>query len=224
MRIWDINPGYLNDKSLLGEHRELHGIFSILTTGKTGYSKHPETLRWRNCLSGLEMRHKLLVSEMKLRGFNHRSPVGTDAGLTVWPAIFIDSPEKQFKILFGKYIDKDQGRIPLPKNNQELWAHHKYSVMARSYSIYQQIGKRVAAGSVPFGVLVLELVNLLKLPPPEKGLRNSLLHMWGYISNFSKLLPQHLTNHELIREIQFQAKQHKTQYLLFSTALGELAL
>ncbi|GEM_PF-3007051 len=22
MRIWDINPGYLNDKSLLGEHRE----------------------------------------------------------------------------------------------------------------------------------------------------------------------------------------------------------
>jgi len=32
MRLWDINPGYLNRQSLLGEHRELHGIVSILVT------------------------------------------------------------------------------------------------------------------------------------------------------------------------------------------------
>ena len=30
MRIWDVNPGYLNRQSLLGEHRELHGIYIIL--------------------------------------------------------------------------------------------------------------------------------------------------------------------------------------------------
>jgi len=34
MRIWDIHPGYLNRQSLLGEHRELHGIFSIITNKK----------------------------------------------------------------------------------------------------------------------------------------------------------------------------------------------
>jgi len=38
MRIWDINPGQLNDKSLLGEHRELHGIVSILVNNKSGYA------------------------------------------------------------------------------------------------------------------------------------------------------------------------------------------
>ena len=46
MRIWDINPGYLNRQSLLGEHRELHGIVSIILNIKKGYSKHPETIRW----------------------------------------------------------------------------------------------------------------------------------------------------------------------------------
>ena len=46
MRIWDIHPGYLNNQSLLGEHRELHGIVSILVNKKKGYSQHPETKRW----------------------------------------------------------------------------------------------------------------------------------------------------------------------------------
>ena len=46
MRIWDVSPGYLNRQSLLGEHRELHGLVSILVHGKRGYSRHPETVRW----------------------------------------------------------------------------------------------------------------------------------------------------------------------------------
>jgi hypothetical protein len=33
MRVWDVNPGYLNRPSLLGEHREIHAIVSILTHG-----------------------------------------------------------------------------------------------------------------------------------------------------------------------------------------------
>jgi len=46
MRVWDINPGYLNRQSLLGEHRELHGIISIIVNKKKGYANHPETVRW----------------------------------------------------------------------------------------------------------------------------------------------------------------------------------
>lgn len=49
MRIWDIAPKFLCQKHLLGEHRELHAIWNILTIyrGQGGYSKHPETKRWR---------------------------------------------------------------------------------------------------------------------------------------------------------------------------------
>jgi hypothetical protein len=48
MRIWDIDPGYLNRQSLLGEQREPHGIVSLIVNGKKGYSRNPETRRWLN--------------------------------------------------------------------------------------------------------------------------------------------------------------------------------
>lgn len=73
MRIWDINPQKLCSKHLLGEHRELHAIWSILTQNKKGYSHHPETLRWRGKLAALYKRHQELVKEMQRRGYGHRS-------------------------------------------------------------------------------------------------------------------------------------------------------
>src|SRR4030095_673551 len=75
MRVWDLPAGYLNRQSLLGEHREVDGIYSILTNGKAGYSQHPETLRWANALSGLALRHRQLAAEMDLRGYVERTPL-----------------------------------------------------------------------------------------------------------------------------------------------------
>ena len=75
MRIWDLDPACLCDRHLLGEHRELHAIWSILTTGKRGYRAHPETLRWRGRLAALYARHDAEVAEMRRRGFNHASPL-----------------------------------------------------------------------------------------------------------------------------------------------------
>ncbi len=60
MRIWDIDPGYLNRQSLLGEHRELHALVSIVVNGKQGYSQHPETIRWLKYGWALKYRHKQL--------------------------------------------------------------------------------------------------------------------------------------------------------------------
>jgi hypothetical protein len=58
---------------LLGEHRELHAIWSILVKNKKGYSLHPETLRWKGKLKALYIRHDLLVKEMAKRGYRHNS-------------------------------------------------------------------------------------------------------------------------------------------------------
>ncbi len=73
MRIWDIEPKFLCREHLLGEHRELHAIWNILTKNKKGYSKHPETLRWIGKLKALFLRHEKLVEEMKRRGYKHNS-------------------------------------------------------------------------------------------------------------------------------------------------------
>ena len=103
MRIWDIEPGKLCRNHLLGEHRELHAIWSVITKNKKGYSLHPETLRWNGKLKALYLRHEKLVHEMELRGYNHNSPL--EKKLAIGKSIqniFVDSPNKQIKILKKK--------------------------------------------------------------------------------------------------------------------------
>lgn len=103
MRIWDIHPKYLCRKHLLGEHRELHAIWNILTKNKKGYSKHPETLRWVGKLKALYLRHQMLVEEFLKRGYKHNSPL--DKSLAKGKSkqdIFIDSILKQKQILKQK--------------------------------------------------------------------------------------------------------------------------
>ncbi len=73
MRIWDIPTNQLCRKHLLGEHRELHAIWTILTQDKKGYRNHPETKRWENKLAALYTRHQEEVEEMEKRKYTHRS-------------------------------------------------------------------------------------------------------------------------------------------------------
>ena len=224
MRIWDLDPGFLNDKSLLGEHRELHGIASILINNKKGYSRHPETLRWRGCLGALAVRHQLLVAEMELRGFNHRSPLRITGQPLVWPEIWINSPGEQYQILSQKYRHRPPGRITLPVNEQGLWARHKYSVMARDYNAYRHYGSQVARKQIVYPELAKELVVWLRTPPTSSAFRNSLLHMWGYVSGLSAKSPETLSLAQQLSEIQSVAMRATgPQYLKLSTALGELA-
>jgi hypothetical protein len=76
VRVWDLPAGYLNRQSLLGEHRELHAIYSILTQKKSGYANHPETLRWVRTLSGLAARHRQLAANVA-RTPQHLQPISS---------------------------------------------------------------------------------------------------------------------------------------------------
>ena len=103
MRIWDIPIEKLCNKHLLGEHRELHAIWSILVNNKKGYSKHPETLRWKGKLNALYIRHEQQVKEMKTRGFNHKSLLDKTNGIGIDKQYeYVDSIEKQIRILKNK--------------------------------------------------------------------------------------------------------------------------
>jgi len=103
MRIWDVEPIRLCRNHLLGEHRELHAIWEILTKNKTGYSKHPETLRWRGKLKALYQRHENLVKEMSRRGYLHHSPLELNKATGMSnQIIFIDTYQRQLEILQSK--------------------------------------------------------------------------------------------------------------------------
>ncbi len=231
MRVWDIHPGYLNRQSLLGEHRELHGIVSIFVNRKKGYSKHPETLRWVGFGWALKQRHQLLAAEMALRGYTDRSPVLTRSGKNMWPEIYIDEPLRQFQILAAKYQDKEQGRIPLPKNPQQLWSHHKYSIMARDVNLYKMFGKEVSGMNknpkYDFAQLAKMLTQLLRTPPPIGGLRNAYQHMWGHVSDCPPAPIGNVGTWSLSRfskEIQQRVLSCNEPYLRVSTALSELSV
>lgn len=103
MRIWDISPNKLCKNHLLGEHRELHAIWTIITENRKGYSMHPETIRWKGKLKAIYHRHEELVKEMTNRGYAHKSPLNKKLATGKSKQdIFIDSPSKQIKILQQK--------------------------------------------------------------------------------------------------------------------------
>jgi len=105
MRVWDIHPKHLCRKHLLAEHRELHGLWNILTKhkGRGGYAHHPETLRWVGKQKALYLRHEVLVKEFARRGYQHLSPL--DKRLAVGSGdqrVFINTIKEQEKILTNK--------------------------------------------------------------------------------------------------------------------------
>ena len=103
MRIWDIPTDKLCRQHLLGEHRELHAIWTVLTEGKVGYAKHPETVRWADSLAALYIRHEMEVSEMTRRGYSHHSPL--DHALATGQKkqkTYVDSIDKQIENIHNK--------------------------------------------------------------------------------------------------------------------------
>jgi hypothetical protein len=100
MRIWDLPPEILCRHHLLGEHRELHAIWAILTEGKKGYANHPETLRWKGKLRALYERHEAQIKEMARRGYRHQSPLdAAKANGEAEQKEYTDSPKKQRALL-----------------------------------------------------------------------------------------------------------------------------
>ena len=104
MRIWDFSPSKLCRNHLLGEHRELHAMWIIITENKQGYAHHPETIRWREKLNAMYIRHEELVKEMDRRGYNHKSPLDKRkaTGKSIQD-VFVDMPSKQIEIIKKKH-------------------------------------------------------------------------------------------------------------------------
>jgi hypothetical protein len=103
VRIWDVDPACLCRGHLLGEHRELHGLWNVLTQDLRGYRAHPETRRWEGRLAALFNRHAALVAEMRRRAYKHHSDL--DARLATgldYQDVFVDPVAKQFDILTAK--------------------------------------------------------------------------------------------------------------------------
>lgn len=72
MRMWEINPGLLCRKHLLGEHLEMHMFAGTISKGISieGYIKGGLVNPFM-----ITLRHDLLAEEMKKRNYNHLSDI-----------------------------------------------------------------------------------------------------------------------------------------------------
>lgn len=125
MRIWDVPVDELCRKHLLGEHRELHAIWSVISLDKRGYRHHPETLRWESCLAALYERHEEQVVEMSARGYRHMSDL--DESLATGSATqssFLDSLSTQRAILRGKH-EVEQVEAQRREVARHVWPDNK---------------------------------------------------------------------------------------------------
>lgn len=238
MRVWDIHPGYLSRQNLLGQHAEIHALYSIITGAKKGYSNHPETLRWQGCPGGLNRIHDLTVLEMLLRDFNHKSPCGP-AHLPVPPPgqarpdCYVDPPAGQIEILRQKNRETGRmGRIPVPKSGYEYWAHHKYSVMARGYSHYKEIQSYLQpmknCSLQEAGELIEMIATIMEKPVTEPALSNTVDHLWGYFKREASgpekeiyLTRQPKNFPALVRYFYRLAVKYNRIYLLHSTIFAD---
>ena len=171
----------------------------------------------------------MLAAEMTVRGYTDKTPVLRPGGRIRWPSTFITTPGEQYALLGEKYGGRESGRIPLPESAQELWAQHKYSVMARDPEAYRSIGRRVARlrRAAGFSDLAVDLIEVLRLVPPPGRLINALEHMWGYVSASAgpdeRRVAEQSAAHRLAVLVTL-AMRLPAPYLVASTALSELAV
>lgn len=100
VRIWEHIPvECLCKNHLLGEHKELHAIWTALVLGR-GCVKHPEALRWQDHLPALVLRHDRQVQEMKKRGFKHKSPLLDMPGDMIMPKCSLSFKEQLETLLY----------------------------------------------------------------------------------------------------------------------------
>ena len=222
MRIWDIHPGYLNRQSLLGEHRELHGITAILSRRLKGYSRHPETIRWIGHGWALRQRHALLAAEMSFRGYSEHTPVRMRSAQGHWPTVFIDPPSQQFAILADKYRDKEPGRIPLPRSTRTLWSQHQHSVLVRDLAACRALEARVKGlrRRQGFEALALELVLWSRKPLTLAGLDRALQRVQKYLYPDPE---RWLAAEALLKQMWRGARVRPDPYFAAQVVLTELA-
>lgn len=142
--------------------------------------------------------------------------------------------------------ENDVARIPAASSAQELWAQHKYSVLARDPEAYEEIGRRLARDEAldraSLRTLVDELDTFLRQPPEKGRLINAVQHLWGYVNEESSPAehpdsaggrdgslddsvrpPDWGDPLSTLRRIGHLAREQDRTYLLHSTALSDLS-
>jgi len=88
MRMWGVNPRWLCNRHLLGEHGEMHKFLPTFRKRQRVDRRFTPIVQIQ--FKGYWERHEALVDEMLCRGMSHKSPL-------------VDVPD--FKLIYPEYYD-----------------------------------------------------------------------------------------------------------------------
>lgn len=90
VRQWhsELTP-WLDDARILAQHAEAHYIDSALERGSGIWWRHPETQRFRDYRPALRALHRQSVEEIRLRGYNHWTPMEGFEYSSAWHVSFM---------------------------------------------------------------------------------------------------------------------------------------
>lgn len=225
--ILDLHPGYLGNKHIVDEYQLLQSVLTRHSDPDTWLTAKTGVQLWSKYSWAAYHRYRWLEGELIFRGVAHESTQTKFQRIVnenCWPESSC-TPAQQLKAISGMRIHADTARLPLPKNAQQVWAQHKYSVMARDNNLYREMGPKVAGlkTEAEFADLVNELTYSLQMQPSEGGLRNAAQHMWGHVSGNEKVDMDFVdwSLSRLLNEIKLRVINQEETYLLHSTALTE---
>jgi len=228
--VLDIHPGYLGNQELIKETNLLLSLLSEAPFSKGGRAEDYCQLRRAEHKRGACERYLWLLAELKFRGVKQEfpEPLFYETGQQTTLPESVNTPAEQFEFRKKTPTLENDFRIPLPKNHQQLWAQHKYSILARDERFYRALGPKVARmkTSAEFSSLANQLTFILRSRPDMGGIRNALQHMWGYVSDGTGPKPgiSGWSLQKLNQEIQARVASIGEKYLLHSTALTELEI
>ncbi len=222
--IWNISPAYFSDEDLLCEIDRLKYFLENFDNDTLKNDKDFQ-FYYKNSWE-LKYRIKSIAAELTLRGISTVDLQHIVISNSFESISYEIEPFKQFEMLKSRYKNRNLARVLVPKNAQQLWANHKYSIMARDVNLYRAIGKSVASNNdmKNFKNLSKVFIEKLRQKPKAGGITNTLHHMWGYISNILSLNINELSSKELFYEILKCVMKSNQNYLIKQTAISELEL
>ncbi len=209
-----LSPGYWPLDALLSWHEH-----AVRARDDENHPAHAHPL-------GHTILGRVVTSELSLRGVrtDELAHLRIDAPPT-WPRVSTPVLTEEWQ----KIASEGGGRIPPAKRVTDLWAQHKYSLMARDPNRGREIGAALGAQdpTLTIETLLPELVTMLRTPPGEGTLRDAVMHMWGYVVPTARargLTADFANVPTTVARIAEIALEDPASYLANSTALTDLAV
>lgn len=126
MRLWSINPGYLDSKGLVALWREALLAQNVLAGKTAGYKNHPQLVRFKrtsNPVGAIAGYLRAVAEEAKHRGYNFDNDKIINKWITSNIRVTSGQADYEIKHLLSKLKSRDPGLYKSIRGTKNIRLH-----------------------------------------------------------------------------------------------------